>query len=177
MSMDEDSAKMEQSSRITRIGCFGAVLLLILLILIGLVSVRADIQTKRAAAVSILARMTEQVNKAPDILNRMLAWDCAIEAGESVDQLESFVTALPDEPTVEQLEIAWDAIENSRSLISRGCTSSMSELAFVDLTTELEGAKNRYAVEKGNFANAAEIYNLALDSFPGFLVASGFSKF
>jgi tetratricopeptide (TPR) repeat protein len=176
MARDNASEKYEQSSRIRSIGCFGIVLVIILLVLIGLVAVRSDISKKRADALTVLGRMREQVDKAPDILNRMLVYDCGSDAEFAVSEVESVLAGFPENPTLPELNEAWDKIENARTLIGRGCRGYVSDPAFVDLNTEMEGAKNRYSVEKGNYIQAAEIYNEALDSFPGYLLAAGFRK-
>lgn len=167
-----------QSSRITRIGCFGLVLVIVLLILIGAVGIRAEINKKQSVAIGAYNRMVDQVEKAPGVLNRMLSFDCGEGAEEAVREAENSVARLSelDGPSISGLEEIWDEIENAWVEVSRGCLGSLSEDAFRDLTIEIEGLRNRYSVEKGNFEEAAEMYNSALRTFPANIFAYGSSE-
>jgi hypothetical protein len=168
--------RMMQSSRIASIGCFGLVLVLILLLLIGTVAIRADLGRKRANALAVLGRMHEQVDKAPGIFNRMLAYGCGADAEEAVTSATAAAENLARDASLGQLEAAWSEIEDAWSAIQHGCMRQLSEPSFIDLSTELEGARNRFSVEKGNFYRAAEVYDAALESSPASLVSWGFEK-
>jgi LemA protein len=170
--------KYMQSSRITRIGCFGLVLVLVLLILIGAVGVRAEINKKRSVVIGAYNRMVEQAEKAPGVLNRMLSFNCGDDAEVSVSEAENSVARLSelDAPSISVLEETWDEIETAWVEVNRGCSMSLSEDAFRDLTIEMEGLRNRFSVEKGNFEEAAEIYNSALRTFPANIFAYGSSE-
>jgi len=176
MTRADAATKMEQSRRITNIGCFGLILVVILLVLIGIVVARTDISGKRAEAMGVLDRMRDQAEKAPGIFNRMLPFGCGAEAERLVGEAGNAVESLGTELTLAELDEVWGKIEDAWSAINRGCRRSLSEPAFVDLTTEMEGVRNRYMVEKGNYNDAAEVYNSALDVFPGNLAGWGFEK-
>lgn len=167
-----------QSSRISQIGCFGLILVIILLVLIGTVAARHDISNKRAAAIAVYERMAEQVEKAPGVLSRMLAFDCGDAASEAVDSLEVSVAEFSalDEPSIPTLKLMWGQVEDTWEAVNRGCAGHLGESAFRDLTVEMEGLRNRYSVEMGNFEEVSQIYNSALDSFPGTLVATDFKQ-
>jgi len=168
--------RMMQSNRIASIGCIGLLLVLILLLLIGTVAIRADLGRKRANALAALGRMHEQIDKAPGIFERMLGYGCGPDAEEAASRATATVESLARDAPLGQLEAAWGEIEAAWSAVQRGCGRSLNEPSFVDLSTELEGARNRYSVEKGNFYQAAEVYNAALESSPANLVRWGFEK-
>ncbi|MCX6647012.1 MAG: hypothetical protein NTY09_11770 [bacterium] len=178
MATTSAGTKLMQSSRISQVGCFGLVLVVVLLILIGAVAARHEINMKRAAAVAAYQRLAEQAEKAPGILNRMLAFDCGDEAASAVGAVGDSVAGLStlNEPSISRLKETWGQIEDTWGIVSRGCAGSLSSPAFRDLTTEIEGIRNRYSVEMGNFEQAAQIYDLSLDSFPGNIVAKDFKK-
>jgi len=164
------SVKMEQSNRIASIGCFAMVLILILLILIGATFVRSDISKKRSAAMGSLGRMQQQVEKAPGIFQRMLAMDCGEEAEDAVeelsDRIDSMQTALNDD----ELDPIWDNVESVWAELSAECSGrGMSELGI-----EMEGIRNRYAVEKGKYREDADAYNASLRTFFGTLFGWGY---
>jgi len=167
-----------QSSRITRVGCFGLALVAALLILIGAVAARHDINMKRATAVAAYQRLADQAEKAPGILNRMLAFDCGTEAESAVSAVGDSVANLSalSEPSISTLKETWGEIEDVWGDVNRGCVSSLQTSAYRDLSVEMEGIRNRYSVEMGNFEQAAQVYDLALDSFPGNIVAKDFKK-
>lgn len=175
MATTDAGTKYMQSSRITRIGCFGLVLVLGLLILIGAVGVRAEINKKRSVAIGAYNRMVEQAEKAPGVLNRMLSFNCGDDAEVSVSDAGNSVARLSDldAPSISVLGEIWDEIELAWVEVSRGCSGSLSENAFRDLTIEMEGLRNRLSVEMGNFEEAAEMYNSALKTFPANIFAYG----
>jgi hypothetical protein len=170
--------KLMQSSKITRIGCFGLILVLILLCLIGTLAARHEINRKRSVAIAAYERMAEQVEKAPGVLNRMLAYDCGTDAEDAVREVEVLVQNLPgsDNPSIGTLIETWDSIEGAWSIVNRGCARNISEPAFRDLTVEMEGLRNRLSVEKGSFEEAAQVYDFSLISFPANIVATDFKK-
>lgn len=170
--------KLMQSSRITQIGCFGLVLVVILLILIGSIAARNDINRKRSEAVTVYERMLEQAEKAPGVLNRMLAFDCGEEAEDAVLEVDEGVAGLSalENPSPFKLEETWDLIEDAWAIVNRGCARNLSSPAFRDLTTEMEGLRNRYSVEAGNFEHASMMYDAVLNSFPGNIIATDFKN-
>ena len=176
MALDPEQEKMEQAKRISNVGCFAIVLALIIVVLIGAAVIRADLSTKRGNALTVLSRIREQVDKAPGVLNRMLAYDCGSDAEKSVSSAEGVIEGLADDANINEVESAWQAVEDAWAEINRGCRSSLDDPAFVDLTTEMEGLRNRISVEKGNYTEVAEVYNSALKSFPANLVSGGFEK-
>lgn len=176
MALDSEQEKMEQAKRISNVGCFAIVLTLIIVVLIASAVIRADLSTKRGNALTVLSRIREQVDKAPGVLDRMLAYDCGSDAEDAVSSAEGVSEGLTDDANISEVESAWQAVEDAWAEINRGCRSSLDDPAFVDLTTEMEGLRNRISVEKGNYTDVAEVYNSALTSFPANLVSGGFEK-
>jgi len=176
MALDSEQEKMEQAKRISNVGCFAIALILIIVVLLASVIIRADLSTKRGNALTVLSRIREQVEKAPGVLDRMLAYDCGPDAEDLVGAAKSAIENLPDNAPLNDVEVAWSSVEDAWKAIERGCMSSRKDSAFLDLKTELEGLRNRISVEKGNYTDVAEVYNSALESFPANLVSGGFEK-
>ncbi len=176
MARTDNDSKMMQSSRITKVGCIGVALVLVILILIGLVMVRGGLSSKRNVAMDALGRMREQVVKAPGVLNRMLANGCGEEAEQAVNDVQRMVDALSSEYTFDDMENAWAEIETAWALVSRGYPGSEADPVHVDFKTDMDGIRNRFSVEKGNYNRAADTYNSALRSFPGGLAGFGLKE-
>ena len=175
MKIDPDSVKIEQAQRISSVGCIGVVIVLIILVLIGAVIIRADLSGKRGAALTARSRMLEQVNKAPGVLDRMMAYECAGNA-QGYSEAEAKIDLLDVNSPLSEIEESWDLIEDAWSAISGHCLEESNQSAFQDLTTEMEGLRNRISVENGNYHNASNIYNSALESMPANIAAYGFEK-
>jgi hypothetical protein len=173
MASDSQSNMMRQSQTITTIGCVGAILVLILIVLIGSVSVRMSLAAKRAKAMQSLYLVQEQVSKAPGIFERMLAFGCDSGASSSVERIRLQISEMKEEPNKAELEAIWGEVENVWVEVDRGCTSLLGDRAFVDLTTEMEGIRNRRSVEMGKYGKAVEEYNSMLSSFPANVLAWG----
>ncbi len=167
MAYTRESARMEQSRRITRLGCVGLILVLVLIFLISMVAVRNELSGKRGMALDKLTALKAQIQKAPGILNRMLAFGCGEEAEEAVRELDTMVSSLSEGATFEQLSRTWEDTEDVWAIVTAGCAEDLNDAAFIDLTTEMEGVRNRYAVEKGHYSEAVETYKAALRVFPG----------
>lgn len=173
MAVDNQSNKMRQSQTITTIGCVGAILVLILIVLIGSVSVRMSLSAKRAKAMQSLCLIQEQVSKAPGIFERMLAFGCDSGASSSVEQIRVQIGEMKEETSMAEVDAIWGEVENVWVEVNRGCSSFLNDQAFVDLTTELEGIRNRRSVEMGKYGKAVEEYNSMLSSFPANVLAWG----
>ncbi len=171
-----DSVKLAQSNRITALGCAGLIVLVILLVMIGAVAVRSVINSKRAEALDALGRMREQVDKAPGILDRMVAYDCGDDAGEAAEIARGYVDGLEQDSTASEIERAWDEIEGAWATVNRDCSEYLNDPSYVNLTTEMEGVRNRLSVEEGKYRDLAEVYNSSLMSFPGNLFRAGFEE-
>lgn len=173
MAKTDESTKMYQSQAITRIGCIGLVFVVILLALIGGAAIRADLGGKRASAMTALARMHEQIEKAPGVLQRMVAFGCGSDAEEAVRQAAERVGGLDVEAPVKEQDEVWEEVEAAWVAVTRGYAAHLAEPALVDLTTEMEGIRNRRSVERGNYKEAAEVYNEALGGAMAGLFAWG----
>lgn len=145
----------------------------ILLILVGAVAIRADLDMKKANAMKSLALITEQIKKSPSILARMESFDCGDRASESVEELKKAIDGLPDKPSVDELKALWNKAENTWVIVSAGCVAKMNQQALIDLSTEMEGVRNRISVEAGKYSKAVDIYNSSLSAFPSNLFAWG----
>jgi len=174
MAVDTNQEKLEQARRISNVGCIGVVIMLILLVLIGVVLVRADLTKKRNVAIEARGIIFENVVKAPGVMDRMLGYGCGTDAESAVEEFTEFIEGFDSETSITELEVAWNGMEDAWAKINRGCTEDLSDPAFTDMTTEMEGIRNRISVEKGNYLSGVDIYNSALKSFPASLVASGF---
>lgn len=161
MGKTDASVKMEQSSRIASIGCFGAVLVLILLVLIGAVAVRSDLTRKRSTAFGDLGRMQEQVEKAPGIMERMIAYECGKDMQETLGDLADRIDSMPTAQNMDELDSIWREVESVWAEISAECSGEGMD----ELEIEMEGIRNRYSVEKGKFREDADVYNAALRTF------------
>jgi hypothetical protein len=173
MASDNQSNMMRQSQTITTIGCVGAILVVILIVLIGSVSVRMGLASRRAKAMQSLYLVQEQVSKAPGIFERMLAFGCDSGAASAVEQIRLQISEMKEEPDKAEMDAIWGEVENVWVEVNRGCSGFLNDPAFVDLTTELEGIRNRRSVEMGKYGKAVEEYNSMLSSFPANVLAWG----
>jgi len=176
MVQTDDSVKLAQSNRITTLGCVGLVILVILLVLIAAVGVRASLNSQRAQALDALGRMREQVDKAPGIMDRMIAFDCGDDASEAVSIAREHVDLLEPGSSSDEIEAAWDEVEAAWAAVNRGCSQYLSDPAFMNLSTEMEGVRNRLSVEEGKYRDLADVYNTSLSVFPGILFRQGFDE-
>lgn len=172
MAATSQDTRMQQSQTIARVGCFGAVIVLAILIAIGALIVRTDLGQKKAEAEKRLALINEQIIKAPGILDQMLVFKCGPDAEASVKATETLVDKLGPQPTISQLKAAWDRIQLAWDDVKGGCIDSVNQQAFIDLSSEMEGVRNRKAVEIGNYVKAADEYNQALGGVASKLFAS-----
>jgi hypothetical protein len=150
------------------------IVLIVLIYFIGLAGVKAELGKKQARALEVLSRMQTHLERTPGILDRMVALGCGDDAGAAVASFESSMNSLPEKASFRDLENAWAEFERTWTEVSAGCAGRMNDASFIELKTELEGIRNRYDVEKGNFSRAAEEYNTALSQFPATIYYTGF---
>ena len=175
MESSRQEQKMRQSSMITRVGCFGAVLVIVLLVLIGFLAARADLARKRLDALGDLARVREQIEKSPDILNRMLALGCAEPARAQVAEIKSGVESLGT-ATIIDLDAIWVKVESAYLTISTDCGGTDAP-RLGDVRIEFEGVRNRRSVERAKYVEAAQVFNDALAQFPNNLLPESMRPF
>ena len=166
--------RLEQSRRITTVGCIGVIVLLVLIYVIGLAGVKSDLGAKHARATEILARMQSHLDRTPGIFDRMLVFDCGDDAVRAVESYKQSVGTLKEKASFEELESLYRQLEQTWTEVSAGCAGEMDKEVFIGLKTELEGIQNRYNVEKGNFAKAAAIFNETLNQFPATIFNTGY---
>jgi hypothetical protein len=172
MAMEEQNEKLRQSSMITRIGCIGFVLVVILLVLIGTLATRASLISKRAAALEKLAMIAEQIDKVPGVLDRMVSLGCSKNPDSIINGLKEKITS-GDKESLDNLDKNWAMAEAAWNQLSSDCFAQGMGSAFSDLGIEFEGIRNRRSIERGNYKGAAEAYNAALTQFPANLGITG----
>lgn len=166
--------RMEQSRNLMKFGCFGVVIIGIIFVLIGGQAVRNDIQSKQNKALTDLGRMKEQIDKTPVIFKRMINLGCDDSLNKVVDGLKAEIETISSEMTYQKIETTWSKVNDVWLEIETGCAKLSSEPAFRDLVTEMEGVRNRYAVESGNFKKSSAEYESSLKTFFGQLFGAGF---
>jgi hypothetical protein len=157
---------------ITRIGCIGFVLVVILLVLVGILATRASLVAKRAAAIEKLAMITEQIDKVPGVFDRTYALGCSNTSAAAIDEIKKNIGKIDKESLV-ALDMTWIKIEAVWGLMANECLREGNSQAFVDSRIEFEGIRNRRSIERGKYKSAAEIYNEALKQFPANLGITG----
>src|SRR3989304_2856244 len=104
MGKTDQASRMEQSRNITRIGCMGLALLFILLILIGGIAVRADVQKLKTKALGDLGKMRTQIDKVPGILGRMVEFGCGEDARLAEENVSGIIESLESDAGFDRLE-------------------------------------------------------------------------
>ncbi len=173
----EDSVnerRLMQSRMIIRVGIIGFIILLALIYTIGLATVKSGLSMRQANALDYLNRMKSHIEQTPVILERMLAFDCGTDAEAAVESLDGVIESLGENPTLDQLEAAWDSVDDAYTGITAGCVGHLGEEGFISLTTEYEGFRNRFSVEGQHYSEAAAEYNAALETFPATIFKTGF---
>ena len=163
-----------QSRMITWVGIIGLIVLLVLIYVIGFAVVKTDLGKKRASAIDYLNRMKTHIESTPGILSRMLTFGCGPDAEATVESLEGVIYSLGENPTIDQLEAAWNTVDNAYTEVTAGCIGHLNEESFVSLATEFEGIRNRFRAEGQHYSQAAEEYNASLETFPATLFSTGF---
>jgi hypothetical protein len=163
MTVNENDSRFQQSRKITIVGCIGIIVIATLLFVISGVIARNSVQEKYNAAIAKRAAMRTQLEKVPDIFNRMTGFGCGADVEAIVEDAIDQVNGLHDVAQIGELEHTWDICTDAWNEINRGCRESRNEPAFIDLQTEMEGVRNRYSTEKNNYLEAEEVYNNSLN--------------
>jgi hypothetical protein len=171
MALDNQNEKMRQSSVITRIGCFGAILVIALLLIAGSMALRSSLVAKKANALGSLALIREQIEKAPSILANADVMGCGITQ-EDIDGLRQDIENL-GKASITDLDKEWWKIDKLWSGVEIRCGSMEGNVALRDVKIQFEGIRNRRSIERGKYKEAAAIYNEALMEFPANLGITG----
>jgi len=173
MARTSNETKMAQSRSISGIGCFGIFIALVILLLIGTTAVRAGINNKLSDAAESLALLKGQLDKTPQVLNDlMMSVDCGERAEGAVRDAVEAVDLLPDDYTFAELENAWDLVSAAWSTLDTSCEGELDSY----LQTDMRGIRDRFTFESGKYLEKRELYNSAINEFPGRVVSWGFNE-
>ncbi len=172
------------------LGCGGLIVLLVLITLVGgcnsynrLVGYSQNVDSKWAQVQNVYQRRADLI---PNLVNTVQGaanfekstLTEVTQARASVGQVKIDPNKAPTDP--EQLRKYQQAQDQLSSALSRllVVAERYPELRatanFRDLQTQLEGTENRISVERKNFNDAVQEYNVHVQRFPGMLFARMF---
>jgi LemA protein len=170
------------------LGCFGILVLLFVVLLIGgcngyngLVQLSqdvdskwADVQTQYQRRADLIPNLVNTVSGAANFEKSTLTE--ITEARASVGQVKLDPTKAPTDPAqLAQFQAAENQLGGALSrllVVSERYPTLQADTNFRDLQAELEGTENRIAVARKNFNDSTQAYDTAIKSFPTVLYAA-----
>ena len=170
------------------LGCFGIVVIGIILVLIGgcssyngLVGLSqdvdkqwADVQTQYQRRADLIPNLVNTVSGAANFEKSTLVE--ITNARASVGQVKLDPTKAPTDPTqLAQFESAQNQLGGALSrllVVSERYPDLQANSNFRDLQVEIEGTENRIAVARENFNASTQAYDTAIRRFPAVLYAA-----
>jgi len=106
--------------------------------------------------------------------------EAVTNARASVGRVQLPGGGAPTDPAqLQAFQQAQNALGSSLSrllVVAENYPNLKASQSFIDLQAQLEGTENRIAVERGRFNDVVQLYNTAVQRFPGMIVA-GFGHF
>ena len=183
--------------RLGLIGCFGVLILFLLIGGIWYVGARNNFVTLDENVNQQWAQVQSQYQRRYDLIPNLVrtvqgaanfeksTLEAVVNARARVGQVQvgsgpGGATSIPNDPAaMQQFEQAQAGLSSALSrllVVVERYPDLKSNQNFLELQSELEGTENRIAVERMRYNQAAQQYNTAIRKFPGSVVAnmSGF---
>jgi LemA protein len=137
----------------------------------------ADVQNVYQRRADLIPNLVSTVSGAANFEKSTLV--DVTQARASVGQVKIDPNKAPDDPAqLQKYQAAQNSLSGALSrllVVAERYPELRATKNFVYLQTQLEGTENRIAVERRNFNEAVQGYNVAVQRFPGVLFAAAFN--
>jgi LemA protein len=173
------------------LGCGGLIVLLVLITLIGgcnsyngLVAGSQNVDSKWAQVQNVYQRRFDLIPNLVNTVQGAANFEKSTitevtQARASVGQVKIDPNKAPTDPAqLRQFQAAQDQLSSALSrllVVAERYPELRATQNFRDLQAQLEGTENRIAVERKNFNDAVQGYNVSVQQFPGVLMARLFA--